>query len=81
MEISFLVDEQLRGQLWQAISSHNQHGAYPLDVVRVGDPADLPQGTPDSDVLVWAEREGRILVSGDRRTLLRHFAKHLSTGR
>ena len=81
MDIRFLVDEHLRGPLWHALASHNQRGAYPLDVVRVGDPADLPQGSTDRDILVWAERERRILISGDRRTLLGHFADHLSAGR
>jgi hypothetical protein len=81
VDVRFLVDEQLRGQLWHALAWHNLRGAYPLDVVRVGDPADLPQGTTDPDVLVWAEREGRILVSADRRTLLGHFTDHLRAGR
>jgi hypothetical protein len=79
VDIRFLVDEHLRGQLWQALCSHNQHGVHPLDVVRVGDPPDLPLGSTDSDV--WAEREGRIFVSGDRKTLLGHFTDHLSAGR
>lgn len=80
MDIRFLLDEQLRGQLWHAIRWHNQRGAYPLDVVRVGDSADLTLDTLDPDILVWAEREGRILVSADRRTLLNHFADHLKAG-
>jgi hypothetical protein len=81
VELRFLLDEQLRGQLWHAIRWHNQRGSYPLDVVRVDDPVDLPQGSTDPDILIWAEREGRILVSGDRRTLLSHFAAHLQAGR
>jgi hypothetical protein len=80
VEIRFLLDEHLRGQLWHALHWHNQRGAYPLDVVRVGDPADLPEGATDPEVLLWAEREGRILVSADRRTLLSHFDDHLRTG-
>ncbi|MBI3411942.1 MAG: hypothetical protein HY040_26730 [Planctomycetes bacterium] len=67
MDIRFLVDEHLRGQLWHAIGSHNQRGAYPVDVVCVGDSADLPQGSTDPEVLLWTEREGRILVSADRK--------------
>ncbi len=81
MDVRFLLDEHLRGQLWQALRWHNQRGAYPLDVVRVGDPADLPHGTPDPEILAWAEREGRILVSADRGTLPGHLADHLSAGR
>jgi hypothetical protein len=81
VDLRFLVDENLRGQLWKALAWHNQGGVYPLDAVRVGDPADLPNGTTDPDILVWAEREGRILVSGDRKTLLAHFSDHVSAGR
>ncbi len=81
MNLRFLLDEQLRGQLWHAVCWHNQRGAYPLDAIRVGDPPDLPQGTTDPDILAWAEREGRILISADRRTLLIHFSDHLSAGR
>jgi len=43
MDIRFLIDEHLRGQLWQALLWHNQQGVCSLDVVRVGDPPDLPQ--------------------------------------
>ena len=81
MDIRFVLDEHLRGQLSSALARHNQRGAYPLDIVRVGDPVDLPHGTSDPDILVWAERECRILVSGDRKTLLGHFADHLTAGR
>jgi hypothetical protein len=37
VDIRFLLDEHLRGQLSNAIDSHNQRGVYPLDVLRVGD--------------------------------------------
>jgi hypothetical protein len=51
-----------------------------LDVTRVGDPADLPLGSQDPDILRWAEREDRILVSLDKKTIPGHFAAHLATG-
>ena len=53
----------------------------PLDVVRVGDPLDLPLGTPDSDVLLWAEREDRLLISWDKRTMPGFLVAHLQGGR
>jgi hypothetical protein len=80
VDIRYLLDEQLRGQLWHALCWHNQRGAYPLDVVRVGDPPDLSQGSTDSEILTWAEREGRLLVSADRKTLLQYFHEHLRAG-
>jgi hypothetical protein len=49
-------------------------------MLRVGDPPDLPRGSKDPDILLWAEREGRILVSADRRTMPGHLANHLARG-
>jgi hypothetical protein len=80
MALRYVLDEHLRGPLWQAIQQHTAGGLDPLDAVRVGDPPDLPLGTPDPDVLLWAEREGRILVSEDRATMPGHLADHLQGG-
>jgi len=79
--LRYLLDEHLRGPLRRAIQWHNSRGVYPLDVVRVGDFVDLPLGTADAIILLWAEREGRILVSHDRNTLPGHLSDHLRTGR
>ncbi len=80
MPLSFLLDEHLRGTLWRAIQHHNARGSNPIDVVRVGDPESLPLGSLDPEILLWAEREERILVSEDRKTLARHLADHLLAG-
>src|SRR5262249_28767201 len=80
MSIPYLLDEHLRGLLWRAIQRHNALGSQLLDVVRVGDPPDLPRGSVDPDILLWAEREGRILVSRDESTLGTHLASHLAAG-
>ena len=82
MPLRFLLDENLRGgALWRAIQRHNAAGIDPLDAVRVGDPVDLPCGSIDPDILIWAEREGRILATLDRRTIATHVAAHLRAGR
>ncbi len=81
MVLRYLLDEHLRGPLGRAVQWHNGRGIYPLDVVRVGDFADLPLGTVDPAILLWAEREGRILVSHDRDTLPTHLANHLNSSR
>jgi hypothetical protein len=82
MPLRFLLDENLRGgPLWRAILRHNASGIDPLDVARVGDPASLPCGSVDPDILLWAEREGRILVTLDRQTIAGHLAAHLQSGR
>jgi hypothetical protein len=82
MTTRFLLDENLRGKpLWMAIHRHNALGVDPLDVERVGDVADLPLGSSDGRILKWAEREARILLSEDKRTLPVHLATHLRSGR
>ncbi len=81
MALRFLFDEHLRGGgLWQAIGQHNNRGIDTVDVVRVGDPVNLPLGVGDLNILRWAEREGRIFVSLDRRTLPGHLVIHLAAG-
>jgi hypothetical protein len=79
MPLGFLLDENLRGPLWQAILQHNlRNTQYPLDVVRVGDFPDLPLSSDDAHVLLWAERETRILITEDRHTMAAHLRDHLS---
>jgi hypothetical protein len=80
MLFRYVLDEQLRRQLWYAVQGHNAGGVHPLDVVRVGDPADLPLGTQDPALLLWAEREGRVVVSRDVSTMPGHLADHLRAG-
>ena len=81
MNLRYVLDENLRGPLWRAISWHNAQGAFPLDVVRIGDSVDLPLGISDPEVLGWAEGAQRILVSSDRNTLAGHLSGHLAAGR
>jgi hypothetical protein len=76
----YLLDENLRGLLWRYVVRHNARRLDPLDVVRVGDPADLPLGSDDPTVIRWCEANGRILVSHDQNTLIGHLANHLASG-
>ena len=80
MPLGFLLDEHLRGPLWTMIQRHNLSSDLQLDIVRVGDVADLPLGTLDGELLLWAEHENRILVTEDKRTMPRHLAEHLASG-
>lgn len=81
MPLSYVLDEHLRrGRLWRAIQQHNAAGLYPFDAVQVGDPSDLPLGSTDPSILLWAEREGRIIVSLDRGTMPGFLAAHLRAG-
>ena len=80
MALAFLLDENLRGPLWRAIEMHNRRGGPPLDAVRVGDEDELPLGATDGEVLAWADRADRILVSFDRSTLPEELAERLARG-
>jgi hypothetical protein len=81
MPLTFLLDEHFRGLLGRAIQSHNRQSGYPIDALRVGDPPDLPLGSLDPDILLWTEREGRILLSHDKKTMVPDFVQHLHAGR
>jgi hypothetical protein len=81
MALCYLLDEHCRGDIWSAIQHHNAQSVDPLDAVRVGDPPGLPVSSPDSEILVWAERAGRVLISRDRRTMIAELAAHLRAGR
>jgi hypothetical protein len=80
MPLRYLLDEHLRGILWRAVRRHNIAGIEPIDVTRIGDPPDLPLGTPDADILLWVERESRILVSWDASSMPGYLANHLRAG-
>jgi Domain of unknown function (DUF5615) len=78
--LSYVLDEQLRGALWHALQQHNAGGVNVVDVVRVGDPPDLPLGIQDPDLLLWAEDNGRVLVTLDVNTMPGHLTLHLQSG-
>jgi hypothetical protein len=81
MPLIYVLDENLRGPLWNLITRQNRTSDWPIDVVRVGDANVVPLGTKDPPLLIWAEAAGRILVSEDRRSMSRHLADHLASGR
>jgi len=80
MPLAFVLDEHLRGPLWQAILRHNLQRQYSLDVARAGDPPELPLSADDAALLLWAERENRILITEDRHTMIVHLRNHLAAG-
>lgn len=80
MPIRFVLDENQRGWLWQAIQNHNSRGGHPIDAVRVGDPPDLPLGIKDPTLLLWAEQADRILVTADKDTMIAHLGDHQAAG-
>lgn len=80
MSIRFILDENLRGPLWQTVILHNQKGMNPIDVMCVGDPTQLSLGTKDPQLLLWCEREKRILGSHDTNSLPLHASAHWAAG-
>ena len=80
MALAFLLDENVRGRLQQAVERYNATANMPLDVIQVGAADDLPLGMSDPDVLLWIEREDRLLVSLDKNTLPGHLERHLAAG-
>ena len=81
MPLRFVSDEHLRGKFPRAVRHHNDGGGHPVDLTTVGDPPDLPLGTPDPAVLAWAEENDRILITHDVGTMPGHLADHLAAGR
>lgn len=51
MPLAFVLDEHLRGPLWQAVLRHNLRSNAPLDVACVGDSNELPLGADDAAIL------------------------------
>jgi hypothetical protein len=81
MPIAFVLDEHLRGKpIWHAIRHHNLGGGLLIDTTRVGDPPDLPLGSSDPDILAWAERAGRIILTEDAKTFPSGLGVHLRAG-
>lgn len=78
--LTFVLDENVPRRVWRAIQRHNLAAGERLDVVRVGEAEDLPYSADDAALLKWAERENRILISSDKRTLPLHLKNHLQAG-
>jgi uncharacterized protein DUF5615 len=80
MALAFLLDENLRGPLWQAILQRNYFSEHQLDAVRVGDMPDLPPSSDDARVLQFAESNTRLLITEDRHSMPGHLHRHLRAG-
>jgi hypothetical protein len=80
MPLRYLLDENVREILWRAIQRRNVREDPPLDAVRVGDVSALPLGSSDSEILLWAKTENRILVSRDSKSLTKVLSQHLGAG-
>lgn len=75
--VAFLLDEHVRAILEEAL----RRRAPATKCFRVGCPPAPPKGTPDPELLSWAEGTHCVIVSKDHATFPRHFAEHLVQGR
>jgi hypothetical protein len=80
MPLRFLLDEHIRRTVSTTVARHNLMGEDLLDIVRVGAAGMPPFGTSDLELLVWAEREGRIILSEDKSTMPAHLLAHITAG-
>lgn len=77
MAIRYLLDEHLN----PAYRSHLVRRNPDLVVRIIGDLDAPPKGTLDSDILVWCETNGFMLVTNNRKSMPKHLADHLADGR
>lgn len=75
MKPRFLLDEDTRWLL-AVVRQRYLH----IDVLYVGDPGGPPLGTKDPPLLLYCEREQRLLVTGDRTTMPGHIKAHRAAG-
>jgi len=75
--ISYLLDENMPHGVRDQLLYHEPE----LKVLCIGDEFAPYFGTPDPIILEWIEENGYILVSRNRKTILRHLKDHLLRGR
>lgn len=80
MALRYLFDEHLRGTLPQVVVRQARRYGFLVEVEQVGAPPGLPLGTPDAELIRWAEANDWVLVSRDVRTLPVHLERHLAAG-
>lgn len=79
--IRYILDQNVSEAVDEAVRSWNaDRKGPPVDTVRVGRLPDLPFGSVDPDILRWAERHGRVVITNDLKTMPGHLADHLAAG-
>jgi hypothetical protein len=75
-QVRFLFDADTDPDLIEALVSREPG----IDVLRAGWPGAPPTSTADPELLLFAEAEGRLLVSRDKKTMPGHLVAHFSAG-
>ena len=73
--MKFLTDENFEGAIFRGLLRHKPN----IDLVRVQD-VGLSE-VDDPTILEWANEEGRILLTHDRRTMPRYAYKRMAEGK
>ncbi len=76
-QMRFVLDEHVPVALQSAVWRLEPA----IDVVCVGRDGAPVKGTPDAELLAWAEGESRALLTDDRTTMPLHVADHVARGR
>jgi predicted nuclease of predicted toxin-antitoxin system len=69
--VRFLADEDLDSDIIEGLRSHEPA----IDILNTKETG--LRGTKDPDLLEFAAQQERILISHDRRTMIRHFRDRL----
>lgn len=76
MKVRYLIDEDLSPDYVRELRRYHSD----LDVLRVGMPSAPPFSTLDPDILLYCEREQRVLVTENRSTMPGHERDHFAAG-
>lgn len=76
MRPRFLLDEHIP----HAVIAAAERLDPAIDVVAVGLKGAPPIGALDPDILLWCEREQRILITNNRKSMPAHIAAHFASG-
>ena len=76
MKPRFLLDEHVD----HAIQRQLRRLEPSLEVLAIGDPNAPPAGILDSDILLWMEVNGYILITENRSTIPVHLGDHYTAG-
>ena len=69
MKPRFLLDEHIDHSIQRQLRRIDPQ----VDVIAIGDSSSPPVGTSDSDILLWMESSGYILITENRSTIPGHF--------
>src|SRR5215213_4790922 len=72
MKPRFLLDEHIDHSIQRQLRRIDPQ----VDVVAIGDSSSPPVGTSDSDILLWMEATGYILITENRSTIPGHLNDH-----